>query len=111
MLLPAAALRQDPVLDYMWSRPRLPGFPAQQFGVAADGVVDLPGGEFQLVTISDDGLRVWVDDELVIDQWEPHESKLVMVPLGGGQRRLRVEYYQVDGWMELRVEVRKQSAQ
>ena len=107
LLLPAAPLLQDPVLDYMWSRPRLPGFPAQQFGVAADGVVHLPEGEFQLVTISDDGLRVWVDDELVIDQWEPHESKLVMVPLGGGQRRLRVEYYQVDGWMELRVEVRR----
>lgn len=106
LLLPATPLRHDPVLDYMWSRPRLPGFPGERFGVVAEGVVDLPEGAYQLVTISDDGLRVWVDDRLVIDQWEPHESKLVTAPLGGGRRRLRVEYYQVDGWMELRVEVR-----
>jgi hypothetical protein len=91
----------------MWSRPRFPGFPAERFGVAAEGVVDLPEGAYQLVTISDDGLRVWVDDQLVIDQWDPHESRLVTAPLGGGRRRLRVEYYQVSGWMELRVEVRR----
>ena len=106
LLLPATPLRRDPVLDYMWSRPRLPEFPAERFGVAAEGVVDLPEGRWQLVTISDDGIRVWVDDQLVIDQWEPHESKLVTAPLGEGRRRLRVEYYQESGWMELRVEVR-----
>jgi nitrous oxidase accessory protein NosD len=105
--LPAMALRREPVLDYMWSRPRLPGFPPEHFGISAEGVVDLPEGRYELVTISDDGIRVWVDDQLVIDHWEPHESSLRTAELSGGRRRLRVEYYQVSGWMELRVQVQK----
>jgi hypothetical protein len=26
-------------------------------------------------------------------------------PLAGGKHRLRVEYYQVDGWVELRLDI------
>ncbi|HEX9894315.1 MAG TPA: NosD domain-containing protein [Gemmatimonadales bacterium] len=104
---PPLAARREPALDYMWSRPRLPGFPPQRFGVLAEGEVELPAGEYDLVTISDDGIRVWIDDQLAIDRWEAHESALAIAPLRGGRRRLRVEYYQVEGWMELRVEVRK----
>jgi len=99
--------RTDPVLDYMWSRSRLPGFPAERFGVVAEGDVDLPSGEYELVTISDDGIRVWVDDVLVVGRWMPHESELVTAPLSGGRHVIRVEYYQVDGWVELRAEVRR----
>jgi nitrous oxidase accessory protein NosD len=104
---PPLVTRRDPVLDYLWYRPRLPGFPAEQFGVLAEGVVDLPAGEYELVTISDDGIRVWADDRVVIDRWEPHGSELVTAALAGGRRRLRVEYYQVGGWVELRVEIRR----
>lgn len=104
---PVLVTRQDAVLDYMWSRPRLPGFPGERFGVIADGTVDLPAGDYELVTISDDGIRVWVDDALVIDRWLPHESELATAPLTPGRHRLRVEYYQVDGWVELRVEARR----
>jgi hypothetical protein len=105
---PPLVTRSDSSLDYMWSRPRLPGFPAQQFALGAEGEINLPAGEYRLVTISDDGIRVWVDDQLVIDQWTPHESLLATGPIGGGRHRLRVEYYQVDGWVELRVEIHKQ---
>lgn len=103
----ALATRRDPVLDYLWYRPRLPGFPAEHFGVAADGVVDLPEGEYELVTISDDGIRVWVNDTLVVDRWGAHESEVAIAPMTGGRKRLRVEYYQVAGWVELRVEIRR----
>ncbi len=99
--------RTEAVLDYTWGRRPLPGFPAARFGVTAEGVVDLPAGEYELATISDDGIRVWVDDALVVDRWSGHESELAIVPIAPGRRRLRVEYYQVDGWVELRVEVRK----
>jgi len=104
---PALVTRQDAVLDYMWSRTRLPGFPAERFAVVAEGVVSLPPGEYELVTISDDGIRVWVDGALVVDRWAQHESELATAPIGPGRHKLRVEYYQVDGWVELRVEVRR----
>ena len=65
----------------------------------------LDSGTYTLRTISDDGVRVWLDDKLVIDDWTPHESRVDNAPIGPGRHALRVEYYQVDGWTELRVEV------
>ena len=40
--------------------------------------------------ISDDGARVWVDGKLVLDAWEPHESRVDRVPLAGGRHALKV---------------------
>lgn len=104
---PPLATRRDSLLDYVWARPKLPGVPDRQFLVTAEGTVDLPkNAEYDLFTISDDGIRVWIDDKLAIDNWVPHESVVDRAELKPGKRRLRVEYYQVDGWVELRVEVR-----
>ena len=99
--------RLDPFLDYQWFRPRLTGFPAERYAVTAAGEVNLPEGAYELVAISDDGIRVWVDEVLVIDNWSLHESVVDRVRIAAGRRRVRVEYFQVGGWAELRVEVRK----
>ena len=42
---------------------------------------------------------------LVIDNWSPHESALDFAELRGGHHGIRVQYYQADGWYELRVEI------
>lgn len=104
---PSLVTRSEAALDYMWGRRPLSGFPAERFGVLAEGAVDLPPGDYELATISDDGIRVWIDGRLAVDRWKQHESELEVVPLSAGKHALRVEYYQVDGWVELRVEVRK----
>jgi hypothetical protein len=48
-----------------------------------------------------------VDDKLVIDRWDVHESIVDEAPIAGGRRKLRVEYFERTGWAELRVEVVK----
>jgi Periplasmic copper-binding protein (NosD)/PA14 domain len=103
LLAAAPLLRRQNGLDYLWTRPPFPGVPSSRFGLRADGVVSLPAGRFRLTAISDDGVRVWVDDRLVIDHWAPHESAVDQVALDGGRHRVRIEYYQVDGWVELRL--------
>ena len=65
----------------------------------------LPPGRYTLRTISDDAVRVWVDGKLAIDDWTPHESAVDHAPLTGGPHELRVQYYQVDGWVELRLDM------
>ena len=55
--------------------------------------------------ISDDGARVWVDGRLVLDAWAPHESRSTDVAITGGRRRLKVEYYEVGGWSEIRFDI------
>jgi parallel beta-helix repeat protein len=92
-------------LDFEGSRALRPELPREYFAVEATGTVDLTRGEYTFRGISDDGVRVWVDGALVIDNWTPHESALDFVALQGGHHDLRVQYYQADGWYELRLEI------
>lgn len=96
--------RSEARLDYMWYRPPA-GLPQANYVIRGTSSVTLEPGEYTLRTISDDAVRVWVDDQLVIDNWTPHESLVDTAPITAGQHALRVEYYQKDGWMELRVEI------
>ncbi len=96
---------QTPRLDYMWYRPAVQGVPQSNFRIAATAGVKLGPGKYVLRTISDDAVRVWVDDRLVIDNWKPHESEVNVTNIAQGEHRLRVDYYQLTGWTELRVEI------
>ncbi len=105
---PPLVSRRDSLLDYLWGRPKLPAFPESRFLAVAEAMVELPkNADYQLLAISDDGIRVWVDDRVVIDHWSPHESAVDQAEIRPGKHRLRVEYFQVDGWVELRVEIRR----
>ena len=100
----AAVARTLPRLDWMWSRPPLSGIPATRMVVDAATRVVLPAGTHTLRTLSDDAIRVWVDGVLVIDHWTPHETMADYATIRGGAHDLRVQYVQVDGWTELRVD-------
>ena len=100
-----AMARQAPRLDYMWFRPTIAGVPQERFAIEATGTVTLGAGTYTLRTISDDGVRVWVDGRLAVDSWTPHESKVDNVALGPGRHDIRVQYYQLRGWTELRLEI------
>jgi hypothetical protein len=95
---------QLPRLDYEGYK-AIPGLPRENLALEAIGAVNLAPGEYTLRTISDDGVRVWVDGALVIDNWKPHESALDFATVSGGHHDLRVQYYQGDGWYELRLDI------
>ena len=97
--------QETPRLDYMWYRPTLPGIPQERFAIHATGQVTLGPGTYTLRTISDDGVRVWVDGRLAIDSWTPHESKVDNAPIGPGTHEIRVQYYQLRGWTELKLDI------
>jgi hypothetical protein len=92
-------------LDFMSGRAVADGVPADRFAIVAEGVVDLPAGQYSIRTISDDGVRVWMDDERIIDRWAPHESAIDTAVISGGTRRFKVEYYELGGFAELRFEI------
>ncbi|HET9705677.1 MAG TPA: PA14 domain-containing protein, partial [Vicinamibacterales bacterium] len=106
--------KQDPIktqtvdrLDYLSSRGIADGLPNDNVALVAEAVVELPAGELILRTISDDGVRAYVDGKLVIDRWDVHESVVDETPIRAGRRKLRVEYFDRTGWAELRVEIVK----
>ena len=98
-------LATEPELDLMWYRPSIETLPRERWALEATASVSLPDGEYSLRTISDDGIRVWVDGQLLIDRFDPHGSEVDYAPLTPGAHDLRVLYYQLAGWSEVRVEV------
>ncbi len=94
-------------LDYLSGGSLEDGVPRDRFALVAEGSAMLPPGDYTLQVISDDGVRVWVDGALMIDSWEPHESRVDRTPITGGQRRFKVEYYEAGGFAELRFEIQR----
>lgn len=108
----AARLRETPTLasmvprfDLISGRTMVEGLPNDRLAMRADGEVRLPPGDYDLVTITDDGIRVWVDDTLVLERWDIHGSTIDRIPLTGGRHRIRLEYFEATGWAELKLRI------
>jgi hypothetical protein len=58
--------------------------------------MEFPAGHYRFRAGSDDGVRFWIDDKLLIDQWhgEPHTLYSIDVDLGSGEHTLRLEYFE-----------------
>ncbi|HET7695899.1 MAG TPA: right-handed parallel beta-helix repeat-containing protein [Vicinamibacterales bacterium] len=92
-------------LDYMSGGVIAEGLPRDRVALVAEAQIDLPPGAYTVRTISDDGVRVWMDEERIVDRWTPHESAIDTVPITGGRRRFKVEYFEIGGFAELRFEI------
>jgi len=97
--------RTESRLDYQWFTPRIDGVPRERWALEARGSVALEPGAYSLRAVTDGGIRVWVDDRLVIDHWGPHGAEVDYAAIGPGRHELRVRYYQLEGWTEIRAEV------
>jgi hypothetical protein len=64
-------------------------------------------GYYTVSATADDGVRVWVDNALVIDEWHDSSSTTytAMPYLSSGQHDWRVEFYQHAGTASLRVDI------
>ena len=76
---PVKADRRDR-LDYMSGGAIADGLPRDRVALVAEGEVDLPQGQYIVRTISDDGIRVSMDGQRIIDHWAPHESAIDTAP-------------------------------
>jgi nitrous oxidase accessory protein NosD len=94
-------------LDYISGASIEDGVPRDRFALLAEGTADLPSGDYVITLISDDGARVWVDGEEVIDAWSPHESKVDHATIRGGRKKFKVEYYEAGGFAELRFDIQR----
>jgi nitrous oxidase accessory protein NosD len=94
-------------LDYISGRSLEEGTPRDGVALVAEGTATLPPGDYTLTVISDDAARVWMDGEVVLDAWSPHESRVDRAQIPGGKRRFKVEYYEVGGFAELRFDIQR----
>ncbi len=78
-----------------------PRLPADGFSYRFEGwlVIDAPG-RYTLELASDDGSRLWIDDEIVSNHWGHHglSAKRTTAELAKGPHAIRMDYYELDGW-------------
>ena len=84
------------------------GLPADNFSARWVGQVEAPvDGSYQFQTSSDDGVRLWVNGQLVINNWTVHATTLntsAAINLAAGQRvAVVVEYQEVTGFSTMQL--------
>ena len=62
-------------------------------------------GSWQFTTFSNDGVRLWVDDTQIINNWTQHASTRDdgSISLAAGWHPIRMEYFQQDGTTDARL--------
>ena len=95
-----ALTRNDAAIDFDWgTQSPGTGVPADGFSVRWTRTLDFAAGTYRFYVGSDDGVRLYVDGQLLIDQW--HEAGAVIYAadrqLSAGAHTLRLEYYENRG--------------
>ncbi|MBN1641686.1 MAG: lamin tail domain-containing protein [Anaerolineae bacterium] len=93
-------------LDYNWGTGApAPGLPDDSYSVRWTRRVYFDGRTYRFRALVDDGMRLWVDDRLVIDAWYDHGVHEVSGELAivRGWHPIRVEYYEHGGAARLAV--------
>lgn len=74
-----------------------------RFATLAETSVTLPEGEWEVVVVSDDGVRVFIDGGLAVERWDRHgptEDRARVIP-EEGPHAIRIEHFELDGWAAL----------
>ncbi len=83
----------------LWEKGRPQGVPPGHFALVAASKIKLPAGRYRLASISDDGLRVFVDGREAISRWNHHgpTPDSAEVDLAAGVHEFVVHYCQESG--------------
>jgi hypothetical protein len=90
-------VRNDVAVDFNWGADSPDArLPSDQFSARWTRRIDFLEGYYRFIVSADDGLRLWLDGQLLVDEWQDGmlEEYEVTVSLSGGSHGLRVEYYE-----------------
>ena len=90
-------VRNDNDLDFTWGNGApAAALPADGFSARWTRTLTFSEGTYRFYARSDDGVRAWLDGQLIVDQWRDGLSTTFFAErsLGSGLHTLRVEYYE-----------------
>ena len=72
------------------------GIPGENFSVRWTRSQYFDAGRYRFTTLTDDGVRLWVDNQLIVDQWRDQTSKSWTgdMALASGDHFIKMEYFQ-----------------
>ena len=94
--------RSDPKIDFDWGTGApMEGMTPDTFSIRWTGVLTAPEtGGFTLNTVADDGTRLFINDRLLIDNWQDQPAQVASGEMhleAGKKYRLVLEYYENGG--------------
>ncbi len=95
--------RTDPTVNFNWGIGQpAPQVQADNFPVRWTGQMLAPAtGNYTFTTVSDDGVRLWVNGQRIIRNWTDHGATTdnsTVIALTAGQRYdIQLEYYERSG--------------
>jgi len=104
-------------LDYAWwGGIKTDEGQLSQFITLAEGEGSFQQGEYEIGVTWDDAVRVYVDNQLMIDEWNPSKytfdeapHKTIKLNLTAGIHHFRIEHVELGGFAALALKIRKLS--
>lgn len=92
-----ALVRSDTQIDFDWNEASpSPGILADGFSARWTRTLDFPAGAYSFYTYTDDGVRLWIDNQIGIDDWRdgsPRQNRSDQTLAAGGHS-VRMDYYE-----------------
>lgn len=97
------AVRDDTNIDFNWREGSpMSGVNSDDFSVRWTRSLVFQPGRYRFTTRTDDGVRLWVNNQLIVDKWQSQEVRAHSgeIELGGGPVPVRMEYFDRTGYAE-----------
>jgi parallel beta-helix repeat protein len=85
-----------------------------RFLTVAEGTADMEAGNYQLGYTWDDAVRIYLDDKLIVDEWNPSKylfdespNKKVQITVSDGLHKFRVEHVELGGFATLSLKLKR----
>jgi beta-glucosidase len=97
-----ALIGQEDRIDHLYEEGSFaPGGPVDDFSARWSGTFVAPrDDDYRFFVSSDDGVRLYVEDKCIVDDWTPHSQKLEKAGLrlkAGQSVKFRLEYFEAGG--------------
>ena len=101
-----ALVQEEANINYNWGTGAPdPALGDDTFSARWMRYIDVTPGTYRFTVTSDDGVRLWIDDELILDEWNDHAETTFYVDhyLSSGHHLVRMEYYENTGFAVARL--------
>jgi uncharacterized protein YraI len=97
-----SVIRDDAQIDFNWGEGApVAGIGNDNFSVRWTRTVNFTPGRYRFTTRVDDGVRLWVNNQLVVDRWYPQVLESVNAELElNGPVSIKMEYFEQNGFAE-----------
>jgi hypothetical protein len=104
--------RCESAINYDWSGSPASGVNADSFTVRWVGTFGFEASDYEFTAATDDGMRLWVDGQLLIDQWkdQPNTTYRATKTMSAGAHKVKVKYYDHVSWGTAKVSWAKAAA-